>query len=156
MNLDWFILSIRIPHRFLTRLDVVLIISNVQRKVLNNNFVFFLSLSFYFLIYFLSFDSNLGLDHHQSFIDHCSSSYCWFYSLSVRCQIEEQNECSSLSRRAKFEAELKAMQWLIKWEELTTRTLLHNGVATPSFNKLSASQKVKMNFFSSFNFKSIR
>lgn len=46
-----------------------------------------------------------------------------------------------LYRRAKFEAELKAMQWLIKWEELTTRTLLHNGVATPSFNKLSASQK---------------
>ncbi len=45
-------------------------------------------------------------------------------------------------RRAKFEAELKAMQWLIKWEELTTRTLLHNGVATPSFNKLSTSQKV--------------
>jgi hypothetical protein len=47
-------------------------------------------------------------------------------------------------RRAKFEAELKAMQWLIKWEELTTRTLLHNGVATPSFNKLSASQKVNL------------
>ncbi|CAF0852137.1 unnamed protein product [Adineta steineri] len=46
-----------------------------------------------------------------------------------------------LYRRAKFEAELKAMQWLIKWEELVTRTLLHNGVATPSFNKLSASQK---------------
>ncbi|CAF1086005.1 unnamed protein product [Adineta ricciae] len=46
-----------------------------------------------------------------------------------------------LYRRAKFEAELKAMQWLIKWEELITRTLLHNGVATPSFNKLSASQK---------------
>lgn len=35
------------------------------------------------------------------------------------------------------------MQWLIKWEELTTRSLLHNGVATPSFNKLSASQKVE-------------
>jgi hypothetical protein len=34
------------------------------------------------------------------------------------------------------------MQWLIKWEELVTRTLLHNGVATPSFNKLSSSQKV--------------
>lgn len=46
-----------------------------------------------------------------------------------------------LYRRAKFEAELKAMQWLIKWEELTTRTLLHNGVATPSFNKLTSSQK---------------
>ncbi len=45
-------------------------------------------------------------------------------------------------RRAKFEAELKAMQWLIKWEEVTTRTLLHNIVATPSFNKLSSSQKV--------------
>jgi hypothetical protein len=37
------------------------------------------------------------------------------------------------------------MQWLIKWEELVTRTLLHNGVATPSFNKLSASQKVIRN-----------
>jgi len=49
---------------------------------------------------------------------------------------------NNISRRAKFEAELKAMQWLIKWEELTTRTLLHNGVATPSFNKLSSSQKV--------------
>ncbi|CAM4838878.1 unnamed protein product, partial [Rotaria magnacalcarata] len=46
-----------------------------------------------------------------------------------------------LYRRAKFEAELKAMQWLIKWEDLTTRTLLHNGVATPSFNKLSSSVK---------------
>ncbi|CAF3458292.1 unnamed protein product [Rotaria socialis] len=46
-----------------------------------------------------------------------------------------------LYRRAKFEAELKAMQWLIKWEDLTTRTLLHNGVATPSFNKLSSSLK---------------
>jgi hypothetical protein len=46
-----------------------------------------------------------------------------------------------LYRRAKFEAELKAMQWLIKWEEVTTRTLLHNIVATPSFNKLSSSQK---------------
>ena len=49
-------------------------------------------------------------------------------------------------RRAKFEAELKAMQWLIRWDELTTRTLLHNGVATPSFNKLSASQKVSSFF----------
>lgn len=38
------------------------------------------------------------------------------------------------------------MQWLIKWEELVTRTLLHNGVATPSFNKLTASQKV-IDFF---------
>ncbi|CAF0726875.1 unnamed protein product [Rotaria sordida] len=46
-----------------------------------------------------------------------------------------------LYRRAKFEAELKAMQWLIKWEDLTTRTLLHNGVVTPSFNKLSSSLK---------------
>ncbi|CAF1599336.1 unnamed protein product [Adineta ricciae] len=46
-----------------------------------------------------------------------------------------------LYRRAKFEAELKAMQWLIKWEELSSRTLLHNNVATPSFHKLSLSQK---------------
>ncbi len=46
------------------------------------------------------------------------------------------------SRRAKFEAELKAMQWLIKWEELAGRTLLHHIVATPSFHKLSLSQKV--------------
>jgi hypothetical protein len=49
---------------------------------------------------------------------------------------------SIFSRRAKFEAELKAMQWLIKWEELSTRRLLHNNVATPSFPKLSLSQKV--------------
>ncbi|CAF3305786.1 unnamed protein product [Rotaria socialis] len=46
-----------------------------------------------------------------------------------------------LYRRAKFEAELKSMQWLIKWEELSGRTLLHNSVATPSFHKLSLSQK---------------
>ncbi|CAF1082671.1 unnamed protein product [Didymodactylos carnosus] len=44
-----------------------------------------------------------------------------------------------LYRRAKFEAELKAMQWLLKWEELSSRIVL-NGV-TPSFNKLSTSQK---------------
>ncbi|CAF1276151.1 unnamed protein product [Rotaria sp. Silwood1] len=46
-----------------------------------------------------------------------------------------------LYRRAKFEAELKAMQWLIKWEELSGRALLHNNVATPSFHKVSLSQK---------------
>ncbi|CAF0754736.1 unnamed protein product [Didymodactylos carnosus] len=44
-----------------------------------------------------------------------------------------------LYRRAKFEAELKAMPWLLKWEELSSRIVL-NGV-TPSFNKLSSSQK---------------
>ncbi|CAF0987530.1 unnamed protein product [Adineta steineri] len=46
-----------------------------------------------------------------------------------------------LYRRAKFEAELKAMQWLIKWDELSTQTLLRNHVARPSFHKLSLSQK---------------
>jgi len=42
------------------------------------------------------------------------------------------------------------MQWLIKWEELTTRTLLHNGVATPSFNKLTSSQKVNIQLINTF------
>ena len=91
-----------------------------------------------------SSDTNLGLDHHQSFFDHCSSSHRRFRSLSVRERDDarvRRNERLCF-RRAKFEAELKAMQWLIKWEELSTRTLLHNTVATPSFNKLSLSQRV--------------
>jgi hypothetical protein len=86
----------------------------------------------------------MGLDYYKSFINYCSSSYCWFYFISVKSnhEIPFSSLINNTFRRAKFEAELKAMQWLIKWEELTTRTLLHNGVATPSFNKLSASQKV--------------
>ena len=87
----------------------------------------------------------MGLDYHKSFSDYCSSSHRRFDFVSVSNSIEIYftfNRICISSRRAKFEAELKAMQWLIKWEELITRTLLHNGVATPSFNKLSASQKV--------------
>ena len=38
------------------------------------------------------------------------------------------------------------MQWLIKWEELTTQTLLQHRVTTPSFHKLSLSQNVKYIF----------
>ena len=30
-----------------------------------------------------SSDSYMGLDHHQSVIDHCSSSHCWIHSLPV-------------------------------------------------------------------------
>jgi hypothetical protein len=56
-------------------------------------------------------------------------------------------------RRAKFEAELKAMQWLIKWEELSARTLLHNSAGRPSFHKLSFSQKVNFLIFFFFKFK---
>jgi hypothetical protein len=85
----------------------------------------------------------MGLDYNQSFINHCSSSYRRYCFISVKhFHILFIVPINNNSRRAKFEAELKAMQWLIKWEELVTRTLLHNGVATPSFNKLSASQKV--------------
>jgi hypothetical protein len=84
----------------------------------------------------------MGLDYNQSFVHYCSSSYCWFYFISVKISNINFIYFIRNFRRAKFEAELKAMQWLIKWEELTTRTLLHNSVATPSFNKLSASQKV--------------
>jgi hypothetical protein len=87
----------------------------------------------------------MGLDYNKSFINYCSSSYCWFYFISVKDKHQYSFLLIIKFRRAKFEAELKAMQWLIKWEELTTRTLLHNGVATPSFNKLSASQKVIRN-----------
>ena len=97
-----------------------------------------------------SADSHLGLDYHQSFLDHCPSAHCGIRSLPVRRSgsLPRENELSF--RRAKFEAELRAMQWLIKWEELTTRTLLHNSVATPSFNKLSSSQKVSFAFVKAF------
>lgn len=39
-----------------------------------------------------SSDSDLGLDHHQSFINHRSSPHCWFCSLSVRKFFFDLNE----------------------------------------------------------------
>jgi hypothetical protein len=123
--------------------DVASIISNVQRRV---GFILFGPISTSCLFYDdRSFDTHLGLDYHQSFDYHCHPSNRWICFVSVRTSIAMGNSyvaSTELFRRAKFEAELKAMQWLIKWEELTTRTLLNNGVATPSFNKLSTSQKV--------------
>jgi hypothetical protein len=119
---------------------VVIIISNVLKRVRltlssHKKQIFPLSSSY----------SNLGLDHNQSFINNCSSSDCWIYFISVKKKhfsFLYLINLNKFSRRAKFEAELKAMQWLIKWEELAGRTLLHHIVATPSFHKLSLSQKV--------------
>lgn len=89
----------------------------------------------------------MGLDYYKPFINYCSFTNCWLCFIPVKQQLVFFSffffaYINHTLRRAKFEAELKAMQWLIKWEDLTTRTLLHNGVATPSFNKLSSSIKV--------------